>query len=104
MSTSSITAKYTQPKAYFPDFCHGSTVSASTRPDGLELLQHGMLMRLFNTENCSASSCSTSSEVSRKMSNARPARLANVSATAGIMIDNFRWLLVLEMAATLWRL
>ena len=34
--------KYTHASAYFPDFCHGSTVEASTSSGGLVALQQGI--------------------------------------------------------------
>jgi hypothetical protein len=41
--------KYTHPRAYFPEFTHGSRVSASISPEGLVLL-YGILIRLMRDE------------------------------------------------------
>lgn len=82
--TSRIAQKYTHPRAYFPDCCHGSTVSASISPEGLLELK-GMLIRLSSVGVASRISRSVADPVSSRRSSATPARFANSSTSAGML-------------------
>lgn len=90
--TSSITQKYTHPRAYFPDCDHGSTVFASTSPGGLLLLQHGIFMRFSNCGRLGIllkTSRSTRVVASSRLSRATPALFARSSTRAGIAFERF---------------
>ncbi|KAI6983498.1 putative FRE ferric reductase-like transmembrane component [Hortaea werneckii] len=63
VKTRSIMLKYIHPRAYFPDFRHGSTVVASISSGGELLLQHGIDTLFSKSGTASRNSCSVGREV-----------------------------------------
>lgn len=78
--------KYIHPRAYFPDFRHGSTVVASINPGGELLLQQGIETLFSKSGTASRTSCSVGTVAPWRRDMAIPARLASISARAGIVM------------------